>query len=199
VVPQLRRAARQRASALDSEGGSRCCTAPVSSRSSSSISRPMARTGSRRRVGVPRQSRIHVHDDGRPADSCRSRGADSRSALTMLDPCTTPCSARHSRLAPDLVAGRLQHTTTPPSTGSTCARPTRFESILATVRLRQRITKGPGSRAGGVAMAFRLIGSAQARRRAVNAPHLVRFFVPARGSKRANSSSDPTNQPMRWG
>jgi hypothetical protein len=27
----------------------------------------MPRSGSRRRVGVPRQSRIHVHDDGRPA------------------------------------------------------------------------------------------------------------------------------------
>jgi hypothetical protein len=42
----------------------------------------------------------------------------------------------------------------------------------ATVRLRQRLTKGPGSRAG-VAMAFKLIESAQARWRAVNAPHLV--------------------------
>lgn len=41
------------------------------------------------------------------------------------------------------------------------------------VRLRQRVTKGPGSRAAGVAMAFKLIESAQARWRAVNAPHLV--------------------------
>jgi putative transposase len=32
---------------------------------------------------------------------------------------------------------------------------------------------GPGSRAAGVAMAFKLIESAQARWRAVNAPHLV--------------------------
>jgi len=39
--------------------------------------------------------------------------------------------------------------------------------------LRQRITKGPGSRAAGVAMAFKLIESAQTRWRAVNAPHLV--------------------------
>jgi putative transposase len=38
---------------------------------------------------------------------------------------------------------------------------------------RQRVTKGPGSRAAGVAMAFKLIESAQARWRAVNAPHLV--------------------------
>jgi len=48
-----------------------------------------------------------------------------------------------------------------------------IESTLATVRLRQRVTKGPGSRAAGVAMAFKLIESAQRRRRAVNAPHLV--------------------------
>jgi transposase-like protein len=48
-----------------------------------------------------------------------------------------------------------------------------IESTFATVRLRQRITKGPGSRVAGVAMAFKLIESAQARWRAVNAPHLV--------------------------
>src|SRR5215216_3253547 len=48
-----------------------------------------------------------------------------------------------------------------------------IESTFATVRLRQRVTTGPGSRAAGVAMAFKLIESAQARWRAVNAPHLV--------------------------
>ena len=41
------------------------------------------------------------------------------------------------------------------------------------MRLRQRVTKGPGSKAAGVAMAFKLLESAQARWRAVNAPHLV--------------------------
>ena len=45
-----------------------------------------------------------------------------------------------------------------------------IESTFATVRLRQRVTKGPGSRAAGVAMAFKLIESAQRRWRAVNAP-----------------------------
>jgi hypothetical protein len=39
--------------------------------------------------------------------------------------------------------------------------------------VRQRVTKGPGSRAVGIAMAFKLIESAQARWRAVDAPHLV--------------------------
>ena len=48
-----------------------------------------------------------------------------------------------------------------------------IESTFATVRLRQRVTKGPGSRAAGVAMAFKLMESAQARWRMVNAPHLV--------------------------
>jgi transposase-like protein len=48
-----------------------------------------------------------------------------------------------------------------------------IESTFATVRLRQRVTKGPGSRAAGIAMAFKLIQAAQARWRMVNAPHLV--------------------------
>ncbi len=48
-----------------------------------------------------------------------------------------------------------------------------IESTFATVRLRQRVTKGPGSRVAGVAMAFKRIESAQTRWRAVNAPHLV--------------------------
>ena len=38
-----------------------------------------------------------------------------------------------------------------------------IESTFATVRLRQRVTKGPRSRAAGVAMAFKLIESAQGR------------------------------------
>ena len=48
-----------------------------------------------------------------------------------------------------------------------------IESTFATVRLRQRVTKGPGSRAAGIAMAFKLLESAERRWRAVNAPHLV--------------------------
>ena len=44
---------------------------------------------------------------------------------------------------------------------------------FATVRLRTKVTKGPGSRAAGIAMAYKLIDAAQARWRAVNAPHLV--------------------------
>jgi len=48
-----------------------------------------------------------------------------------------------------------------------------IESTFATVRLRTKVTKGPGSRAAGIAMAYKLIDAAQSRWRAVNAPHLV--------------------------
>ena len=48
-----------------------------------------------------------------------------------------------------------------------------IESTFATVRLRTKVTKGSGSRAAGLAMAYKLIESAQTRWRMVNAPHLV--------------------------
>ena len=48
-----------------------------------------------------------------------------------------------------------------------------IESTFATVRHRTKITRGPGSKAAGLAMAFKLILAAQQRWRAVNAPHLV--------------------------
>jgi transposase-like protein len=48
-----------------------------------------------------------------------------------------------------------------------------IESTFATVRHRTKVTKGPGSKAAGIAMAFKLLEAAQARWRAVNAPHLV--------------------------
>ena len=48
-----------------------------------------------------------------------------------------------------------------------------IESTFATVRLRTKVTKGPGSRAAGLAMAFKLIEAAQSRWRAINGPQLV--------------------------
>ena len=48
-----------------------------------------------------------------------------------------------------------------------------IESTFATVRHRTKVTKGPGSRAAGLAMAFKLIESAQDHWRMVNAPHFV--------------------------
>ena len=44
---------------------------------------------------------------------------------------------------------------------------------FATVRPRTEVTQGPGSKAAGIALAFKLIDAAQERWRAVNAPHLV--------------------------
>ena len=41
------------------------------------------------------------------------------------------------------------------------------------MRLRTRVTKGPGSKAAGLAMAFKLLEAAQDRWRAVNGPYLV--------------------------
>jgi transposase-like protein len=48
-----------------------------------------------------------------------------------------------------------------------------IESTFSTVRLRTKVTKGHGSKAAALGMAFKLIESAQRRWRMVNAPHLV--------------------------
>ena len=47
------------------------------------------------------------------------------------------------------------------------------ESTFATVKLRQRVTKGAGSRTKALLMAFKLLDMAQKRWRRVTAPHLV--------------------------
>jgi putative transposase len=47
------------------------------------------------------------------------------------------------------------------------------ESTFATVRLRTRVTKGPGSKQAGLAMAFKLLEAAEQHWRSVNGPHLV--------------------------
>ena len=73
-----------------------------------------------------------------------------------------------------------------------------IESTFATVRLRQRVTKGPGSRAAGIAMAFKLIEAAQARWRMVNAPHLValvRAGVPFTNGKQVERPDQSDTQP----
>jgi transposase-like protein len=48
-----------------------------------------------------------------------------------------------------------------------------IESPFATVRLRQRVTKGAGSRQKGLLMAFQLLAMAERRWRRINAPQLV--------------------------
>jgi hypothetical protein len=74
-----------------------------------------------------------------------------------------PCGHPHApRSSPAGTASPAPDATTNP-----------IESTFATVRLRTKVTKGPGSRAAGIAVAYKLIDAAQARWRAVNAPHLV--------------------------
>src|SRR5215475_12142916 len=48
-----------------------------------------------------------------------------------------------------------------------------IESPIATVRLRQRVTKGAGSRTKGLLMAYKLLDMAQARWRRLNGAHLL--------------------------
>jgi len=52
-----------------------------------------------------------------------------------------------------------------------------IESAFATVRLRQRVTKGAGSRTKALLMAYKLLDMAQARWRAINAPHLAALVL----------------------
>ena len=64
-------------------------------------------------------------------------------------------------------------TTSRPSTGSTSRPPTRSSRHSRRCAYETKVTKGPGSKAAGLAMAFKLIESAEHRWRAVNGPHLV--------------------------
>jgi putative transposase len=48
-----------------------------------------------------------------------------------------------------------------------------IESPSATVRLRQRVTNGAGSRTKGLLMAYKLLDMAQARWRRLNGAHLL--------------------------
>src|SRR4051794_11612441 len=72
-----------------------------------------------------------------------------------------------------------------------------IESTFATVRHRTKVTRGPGSRAAGLAMAFKLIEAAQDRWRAVNGPHLVALvragatFVNGKLVERPDETSQP--------
>lgn len=70
-----------------------------------------------------------------------------------------------------------------------------IESTFATVRLRQRVTKGSGSRQKGLTMAYKLLDMAQARWRKVTAPNLVplvRAGVLFKDGVKVERSPDPT-------
>lgn len=68
-----------------------------------------------------------------------------------------------------------------------------IESTFATVRHRTKITRGPGARAAGLAMAFTLIETAQDRWRVVNGPHLVALV--RRRHLRQRQARRPTRRP----
>jgi transposase-like protein len=73
-----------------------------------------------------------------------------------------------------------------------------IESTFATVRLRQRVTKGPGSRNAGLAMAFKLLLLAEHSWRKLNGSHLlplVRAGVVFKDGKRVERTKqqDGTN------
>jgi transposase-like protein len=75
-----------------------------------------------------------------------------------------------------------------------------IESTFATVKLRQRVTKGAGSRSAGLAMAFKLIQSAERTWRRLNAHQLLPLvrarvqFVDGRQQERKNESTTNQNQ-----
>jgi transposase-like protein len=73
-----------------------------------------------------------------------------------------------------------------------------IESTFATVRLRQRVTKGPGCRDAGAAMAYKLLDAAQARWRRVNGPELVALvragatFIDGKLQERSDTTDEST-------
>ena len=69
-----------------------------------------------------------------------------------------------------------------------------IESTFATVRHRTKVTKGPGSRGAGLAMAFKLIEAAQRRWRAVNSPHLVALVRAGATFHKGKLVERPTDQ-----
>jgi len=71
-----------------------------------------------------------------------------------------------------------------------------IESTFGTVRHRTKVTRGPGSRAAGLAMAFKLIEAAQARWRTVNAPHLVALVRAGARFEAGKLTERPDTEPV---
>ena len=75
-----------------------------------------------------------------------------------------------------------------------------IESTFATVRLRQRTTKGPGCRDAGAAMAYKLLDAAQARWRRINGPELVALvragatFIDGKLQERSDAAEETTSE-----
>lgn len=69
-----------------------------------------------------------------------------------------------------------------------------IESTFATVRLRTKVTRGAGSAAAALAMVVKPVESAQARRRALNAPHLVALVRTGARFERGRLVEHPNSQ-----
>ena len=145
-------------------------------RSPTSLPRCRSRRTPARRRPSPRS--------GTPRTATTPAAPSPRSKLP-----TARSSARPSRRSPTISTSCSRSTTTRPSTGSTCAPPTRSSRPSPPSGTGRKITKGPGSKAAGLAMAFKLIEAAQDRWRAVNAPHLVALVRAGATFTTANSSN----------
>ena len=121
-----------------------------------------------------------MHEPGKLPEAFRVRGGIRQTGAAELNgrchdpPREWPHGTKFPKAAAKVTDGTScwRCTTTPPSTGCTC-EPEPDRVNLRHRRHRTKVTKGPGSRAAGQAMAFRLIESAQEPLRMVNAPHLV--------------------------
>ena len=143
----------------------RCSRQPGSSAAGSTRSRTCWRAAE---VGAPGGEEGPRRDLERRGPRARPRPRSRRSR-----PPTGRSSPRPSRRSPTMRRSCSRSTTSRPSTGSTCAPPTRSSRPSPRSGTGTKVTKGPGSKAAGIAMAFKLIQAAQERWRVVNAPHLV--------------------------
>jgi len=101
---------------------------------------------------------------------------DRGSALEEIDLFSEEYGARYPKAVEALTRGQDQLLTffDFPAEHWTHLRTTNaIESAFATVKARTKQTKGAGSRKAGLAMAFKLLLSAQSHWRRVNAPHLA--------------------------
>src|ERR671915_1370516 len=103
--------------------------------------------------------------------------AESRAAcLTEIGVFVAEYAAKYPKAVDSLTADQerlLTHVAFPAEHWGHLRTTNPIESTFATVKLRQRVTKGAGSRTAGLTMAFKLLTMAQRRWRRLNAPHLV--------------------------
>jgi transposase-like protein len=83
--------------------------------------------------------------------------------------------AEYAPKYPKAVAGLLTLFDYPAEQGKHLRTTNPIESTFATVRLRERVTKGAGSRTAGLTMAFKLLEAAQAHWRRLDSADLIRW------------------------